>query len=91
MSGLAIPGRVNIQVEGAPGPNAFPISMAMGHPQQGVKFITLGGISTRLLVASMLGGSVPVDDNWERTCFSLADRLIEFDRRTTTASGTHTN
>ena len=81
MSGIVLPQQVGVSVESVPGPNAFPLSLMMQQPGA-VKFLAVGGISKRLLVASAVAGPPYGDgETWEREAFVLADRLIAFEEK----------
>lgn len=80
MSGIVLPQQVQLTVENSSGPAAFPASMMM---QQGnhIKWITMGGISKRLLIAAMIAGPPAEGDWWEKLAFASADRLIAFEEK----------
>ena len=87
MSGIVLPQQVGVSVEQGPGPNAFPFTFMMQQPGA-VKFLAVGGMSKRLMVAAMCGPlaatltvDVQTDHAWESEAFRLADALIAFEEK----------
>ena len=74
MSGVVIPGQLEINVEQHGGPNAFPFSFMAQRPGE-IRFTAIGGISTRLMVAAMLA-TEDTADGWELRALERADSLI---------------
>lgn len=75
---ITVPGQVSMNHEAHDGPMAFPVSMVMQRPGE-VRFVSLGGISKRLMLAAMLYS--PIGDEPESRAFAAADRLIDFERQ----------
>jgi hypothetical protein len=82
MSGIVLPQQVGVSVENVPGAAAFPVSVMMQQPGA-IKWLTVGGISKRLLVAAMVADSIrecnTIQNGFEKACFDRADRLIAFE------------